>query len=106
MTEYNKLVRDRIPEIIWQDKLQCDITTLSEDEFRQALLVKLQEEAKEVAEANPADLIAELADLNEVIDTIMVTHQINPEAVRKMQTRRREERGGFTKRICLLRTYP
>src|SRR5215813_1680843 len=104
--EYNKLVRDHIPEIIRRNNLQCDITTLNEEEFRQALRTKLQEEAKEATEADPDNLITELADLYEVIDTIMVAYQINQEEVRKMQIRRREERGGFTKRIYLLRTYP
>jgi predicted house-cleaning noncanonical NTP pyrophosphatase (MazG superfamily) len=51
------------------------------------------------------ELITELADLYEVIDTIMATYHIDPEAVRNMQIRRRQERGGFTQRIRLLRTY-
>jgi predicted house-cleaning noncanonical NTP pyrophosphatase (MazG superfamily) len=106
MIEYNKLIRDRIPEIIWRNNLQCDITTMSEEEFRQALCTKLQEEAQEVAEAAQDELITELADLYEVIDTIITTYNIDPEAVRNMQIRRREERGGFTQRMRLLRTYP
>lgn len=105
MPEYNKLVRDNIPAIIRRNNLQCDITTMNEDEFRQALLAKLQEEAQEVAEADQDGLITELADLYEVIDTIIATYGIDPEAVRDMQVRRREERGGFTQRIRLLCTY-
>jgi predicted house-cleaning noncanonical NTP pyrophosphatase (MazG superfamily) len=106
MPEYNKLIRDRIPEIIRRNNLQCDITTMNEEEFRQALRTKLQEEAQEVAEADEDELITELTDLYEVIDTLMTTYHINPEAVRNMQIRRRQERGGFTQRIRLLRTYP
>src|SRR5436305_6264082 len=106
MTEYNKLIRDHIPEIIRRNNLQCDITTMNEEEFRQALRIKLQEEAQEVAEADLDDLIKELADLYEVIDTIMTMYHIDSDAVRNMQIRRREERGGFTQRIRLLRTYP
>jgi predicted house-cleaning noncanonical NTP pyrophosphatase (MazG superfamily) len=106
MTNYHKLVRDHIPAIIRRNNLQCDITILNEEEFRQALRSKLREEAQEVAEANPDDLITELADLYEVVDTIMAMYQIDPETVRDAQIRRRQERGGFTQRICLLRTYP
>jgi predicted house-cleaning noncanonical NTP pyrophosphatase (MazG superfamily) len=104
--EYNKLIRDHIPAIIRRNGLQCDITTMNEEEFRQALLAKLQEEAQEVAEADQDELITELADLYEVIDTIIATYHIDPEAVRNIQMRRRQERGGFSQRICLLRTYP
>jgi predicted house-cleaning noncanonical NTP pyrophosphatase (MazG superfamily) len=103
--DYNKLIRDHIPAIIRRNDLQCDITTMNEEEFRQALRTKLQEEAQEVAEADPDELITELADLYEVIDTIIATYHIDPEAVRNMQIRRRQERGGFTQRIRLLRTY-
>jgi len=106
MPEYNKLVRDHIPAIIRRNNLQCDITTMNEEEFRQALRSKLQEEAQEVAEAEQDELITELADLYEVIDTIIATYHIDPEAVRNMQICRREERGGFSQRIRLLRTYP
>jgi predicted house-cleaning noncanonical NTP pyrophosphatase (MazG superfamily) len=77
-----------------------------EEEFRQALRIKLQEEAQEVAEASPDELATELADLYEVIETMMATYHIDPEIVRNVQIRRREERGGFTQRIRLLRTYP
>jgi predicted house-cleaning noncanonical NTP pyrophosphatase (MazG superfamily) len=79
---------------------------MNEDEFRQALRTKLQEEAQEVAQANPDQFTTELADLYEVIDTLMATYHIDPEAVRNMQVQRRQERGGFTQRILLLRTYP
>ena len=106
MPNYNKLIRDHIPQIIRRNHLQCDITTMNEDEFRQALRTKLLEEAQEVAEADQNELITELADLYEVIDTIIATYHIDPEAVRNMQIRHRQERGGFTQRICLLRTYP
>ena len=51
--EYNKLVRDRIPEIIRRDGRNCEIATISEDEYLQALREKLVEEAQEAAEADP-----------------------------------------------------
>ena len=39
-------MRDRILEVIRQNCLQCDITTLNEEEFRQAWHIKLQKERK------------------------------------------------------------
>jgi predicted house-cleaning noncanonical NTP pyrophosphatase (MazG superfamily) len=101
--EYNKLVRDRIPEIIQQNGLECKILTLTKSEYCQALRQKLIEEAQEAAEASE-ELIAELADLYEVIDALLETYGINRELVLAEQQRRRSDRGGFERRIKLLWT--
>lgn len=104
MRNYNKLVRDRIPEIVRQNGRECVAVTMSEAEYRQALLEKLIEEAQEAATASPQNLVAELADLYEVIDAVMVAYGIEREFVLKEQERKRTERGGFDKRIRLLWT--
>lgn len=101
--EYNKLVRDRIPEIIQQNGLEYQAVTLTKAEYCQALKQKLIEEAQEAAEANE-ELITELADLYEVIDALLETYGINRELVLAEQQRRRSERGGFEKRIKLVWT--
>jgi len=100
----NKLVRDRIPSLIEANGQTCGIETLTADEYRQALRDKLCEEAAEAAAAHPNDLITELADLSEVMVALMATYGISPEAVRKTQMIRKEERGGFRQRIRLLWT--
>lgn len=101
-TEYHKLVRDRIPEIIRNDGYICETVTMNEAEYQQALREKLVEEALEAAAANEQHLIEELADLYEIIDTIMVKHEIDVETVRTEQQRRHYERGGFEQRIRLI----
>lgn len=60
------------------------------------------EEAQEVVAATPMDLVTELADLCEVIDTLMAAYDIDRETVLVEQKRRQIERGGFTHRIRLL----
>ena len=109
--EYNKLVRDRIPEIIEASGRQYAIAQMSAKEFQQALHEKLIEEAQEaslsaehnsVGTANPAELIKELADLYEVIDTLMAAYQIERSDVISEQEARRVERGGFNQRLRLL----
>lgn len=102
--EYHKLVRDRIPEIIRQSGIECEIAVLSDAEYRQALRLKLLEESEEVAEANQDELVAELADLYEVIDALMLSYGISGDEVLNAQAKRRETRGGFTQKIMLLRT--
>ena len=100
--EYNKLVRDRIPDIIRQDGRQCGVEVLGEGEFIQALRQKLVEEAQEASECELDELVKELADLHEVIDSFMRAHKIDRDVVLAKQEERRVERGGFAQRLYLL----
>jgi len=102
--EYHKLVRDRIPEIIRQSGIECETAVLLDAEYCQALRLKLIEEATEVAEANRDELVAELADLYEVIDALMLSYGISDDRILNAQAKRRETRGGFAQKIMLLRT--
>ncbi|MEG4112813.1 MULTISPECIES: nucleoside triphosphate pyrophosphohydrolase [unclassified Microcoleus] len=103
--EYHKLVRDRIPEIIRKSGNECEVVILSDAEYRQALLQKLIEEAGEAAAADEEDLVAELADLYEVIDAVMASFGISGDRLLDEQMKRREARGGFAQKIMLLRTF-
>ncbi|MEG4012701.1 MULTISPECIES: nucleoside triphosphate pyrophosphohydrolase [unclassified Microcoleus] len=103
--EYHKLVRDRIPEIIRQSGSECEFVILSDAEYRQALRQKLIEEAGEAAEADEEDLVAELADLYEVIDAVMTSFGISGDRLLAEKIKRREARGSFAKKIMLLRTF-
>ena len=101
-TIYNKLIRDRIPEIIKAAGKQYEAVLMTDDEYVQALRSKLVEEAQEVKEAAENDLINELADLQEVMTALMMAYSINQAQVREAQDARRNERGGFEKRLKLL----
>ena len=103
--EYHKLVRDRIPEIIRQSGIECETAVLSDREYRQALRQKLIEEAAEVAEANEEGLVAELADLSEVMDALMLSYGISGDRLLAEKIKRRETRGSFAQKIMLLRTF-
>ncbi len=102
--DYNKLVRDRIPEIIRSGGKQCGIETMPEAEYRQALLEKLVEEAQEACGAAPDELPTELADLQEVVISVLAAWHISSEKVQQIQDQRRAERGGFEQRLKLLWT--
>lgn len=99
---YNKLVRDKIPEMIKQAGKQCEIATLRDREYQEALREKLIEEATEVASASPEEFVQELADLYEVIDALLIATGIDEETILAQQKQKHEERGGFQKRIKLL----
>jgi predicted house-cleaning noncanonical NTP pyrophosphatase (MazG superfamily) len=102
---YDKLVRDRIPEIIRRSGSTCGTEVFNDDgAFRSALRKKLVEEAREAANASDADLAAELADLQEVIDTLVEACGLSDAAVRALQEQRRSDRGAFANRLRLLWT--
>lgn len=97
-----KLVRDKIPEII-KDSGRLPVTHIAAgQEYKQALLQKLNEEAQEVGSAQTKeDIIEEIADVLEVLATIMTLEKINPLDVTTKQKEKRAERGGFTGRVIL-----
>ena len=102
MKIYNKLIRDRIPEIISKDGNTADIIILSEESFKQAIKEKLIEEATEVCNADNRDeVLSELADLQEVMDTIKQMYNINTLEVNTIQAVKALQRGKFEKRLYL-----
>ncbi|MGD1713291.1 nucleoside triphosphate pyrophosphohydrolase [Hydrocoleum sp. CS-953] len=100
--EYNKLVRDRIPEIIRKSGLECQAVTLSEIEYQQALRRKIIEEAQEVATANNTDLVIEIADLLEVVDALLKSYGISHHQVGLEQDKKRASKGDFENQTMLL----
>ena len=101
---YNKLVRDRIPEIIREDGKSCGIEVFTAEAFGQALRTKLIEEAKELAEAPQEEIMKELSDIREVLDALMAYYAVSETEATEMQEQRRTERGGFAQHLKLLWT--
>src|SRR5215203_6129320 len=101
---YNKLVRDRIPEIIRSEGRECAVKIMEIDEYYHALREKLIEEAQETANAEPGDMVKELADLYEVIDTVIKVFNLDKDVILTIQQKLRDERGGFEKRLKLIGT--
>lgn len=100
--DVNKLIRDRIPELMEQRGQAFELATMSDEEYRRALLDKLVEEANEAVAAAPEDLVKELADVHEVIDAIVAAFAVDRELLNEEQSRRRAERGAFEKKLRLL----
>jgi len=99
-----KLVRDRIPEIIFKnDGVEPRIRILKQKEYRQELLKKLQEEVTEVLAAKkPMDITEEIADVEEVIDALLAASKLTRKDVTAAQKEKHKKRGGFMKRIYLV----
>lgn len=99
--EHGKLVRDLIPQIIEAGGRRPATRTLGEQDYRDALLAKLLEEAAEAGEASVDRLPAELADIVEVVTALLPTLGMAWDDLLALAERKREERGGFTERIYL-----
>ncbi|BAQ62513.1 acyl-CoA dehydrogenase family protein [Geminocystis sp. NIES-3708] len=102
MNEYQKLIRDKIPQIINSTNKKCQVKRLSNSEYKQALKYKLIEESKEVFFANPDDLSEEIADIYEVIETLIKTYKLNKKDILKKQKEKQKLKGKFNKKYLLL----
>lgn len=103
--EFNKLVRDLIPGSIQDRGEQVEVVELTGDALIEALRWKIVEEVYEVADAQGADaILEEIADVQEVISGILKALGVDRKEVEKIQTKKRERRGGFNDGLMLLRT--
>lgn len=98
MKIYNKLVRDKIPEIISNDNQSCKTRILSEEEYLCELNKKLQEELKEYLQSGE---IEELADLEEVLRAILDVKNCSYDEFERVRTSKVEKRGAFKQKIFL-----
>ncbi len=89
---YDKLVRDRIPEIIEADGKTCTVRTLSPEELLPRLRAKLDEEVREYRESGTME---ELADIVEVVQALVEHSGSSWAEFEEMRARKREERGGL-----------
>lgn len=92
----NKLWRDNAPAMMEKHGSVIHVKQLSDQEFDNELRLKLLEEAQEVKDAQSNNmLIEELADLYEVMDSLIALHKVDKEQVLSAQEHKRNERGGF-----------
>ncbi len=96
--KYQKLVRDKIPEIIEKDGKQSVCSILSNEDYLELLDKKLSEELGEYLESKSME---ELADLLEVMMAVAKARGSSIEEVETIRKKKAEKRGGFEKRILL-----
>ena len=89
-TRYNKLVRDRIPEIIEASGNSCKIEFLSDEEYLKMIDAKLDEE---LAEYHKDQNIEELADLLEVVRAAAIARGYTLEELENVRAKKAENRG-------------
>lgn len=96
---YNKLVRDKIPEIIKNNGGECKIRILDDAEYIQMIDKKLDEE---LSEYHKDQNIEELADLLEVIYAAAEARGYTIEELEDVRVKKADKRGGFKDKILLI----
>ncbi len=98
--KYDKLIRDKIPEIIRKSNAHANTYVLSDqEEFKSRLTKKLQEEMNEYMDSQDPE---ELADIMEVIKALAENiHNISYEQLEQVRNNKEKERGGFDKGLVL-----
>ena len=99
---YNKLVRDNIPEIIERSGNKCKFEILSDDDYIKMLDAKLDEE---LAEYHSDQNLEELADLLEVIYAVTKARGFSLDELESLRKEKAEKRGGFERKLLLVKTF-
>ena len=98
MPTYNKLVRDRIPEIIRRNG-DTPITHVADaPEYREKLRAKLTEEVDEYLSSSDAH---ELVDIIEVCFALAQLDGLSPLQLQMLRLRKTHTNGSFRRRIIL-----
>ena len=98
---YNKLVRDKIPEIIEKSGAKCKVRVLADSEYLEMIDKKLDEELKEYHKDKNLE---ELADMLEVIYAATLARGYTLEELESARAMKKETRGGFEEKILLIET--
>lgn len=98
--EFDKLVRDNIPQIIENSGKRAITRTLDDEEYKVYLEKKLDEE---VAEFHESKSLEELADIAEVLNALRIAYGYSLNELDTERLTKTIERGAFTQKILLLK---
>jgi predicted house-cleaning noncanonical NTP pyrophosphatase (MazG superfamily) len=103
VVKYNKLIRDKIPEIIRKAGWIPTIRVLKKSELLGAIKKKVSEEARELMQAKDKEgIIDEIIDIQELLDVLSLEIKLTKTEINKFQKAKRGKRGGFKKRLFLI----
>lgn len=99
---YQKLVRNKIPEIILDQHEKPIFRILSEQEYQKELLHKLEEEVKEVVEATTStEVLMECGDVLQVLEDILKHYHYTLDDLIDQKRKKEAQRGSFDDRFFL-----
>ncbi|MEZ7890506.1 MAG: nucleoside triphosphate pyrophosphohydrolase [Candidatus Wallbacteria bacterium] len=101
MPVYNKIVRDKIPDIIRNEKRNCNIKILSDKDAVNLLSQKILEEADEFLKEPSKE---EMADIFEILHSIIKKYNWTYDEIEKIRINKANKNGSFDKNIFLIDT--
>lgn len=96
--KYDKLVRDRIPEIIRKNGGKPEYVVVNGERLKEYCLKKVHEELEEFS-SEPC--VEEAADLLEVVEKLFKEHGFSKAAIKRARAAKNEKRGAFHFNIIL-----
>ena len=102
MKEYDKLVRDKIPQIIERSGSECEIEQVDDKTALEYLYKKLMEETSELLMDKN---IEEVIDVIEVAFTIGKLYGYDVEDIMWLKETKVRNKGGFEENIVLKKVY-
>ena len=103
MPVYNKLVRDKILEILEVEKLAYNSRVLKPEEHLTEIKKKLYEEVKEFDETtNREDALEEMADVLELLHAALNVYGADFTELEAIRVKKKEKRGGFDEGLYLI----
>ena len=103
MPTYNKLIRNKIPQIIKHTGKRPKTKIQTTDEYIKEICKKTEEELTEYLEATTKEhKLEELSDLLELINALAEHEGTTLEEINNIRKKKAEERGGFSDRVFLI----
>ncbi len=103
--KYNKLIRDKILEIIRVAGERPYWRILNGKEYLREIKKKISEEVKELIKAkDKKGIIDEIVDIQELTDVLISETGLTKSEIQKEQKIKNKKRGGFKKRLFLIKT--
>ena len=102
MKEYDKLVRDKIPQIIERSGSECEIEQVDDKTALEYLYKKLMEETSELLMDKN---IEEVIDVIDVAFAIGKLYGFDEEGIMWLRETKVRDKGGFDENIILKKVY-
>ena len=98
---FKKLIRDKILELHQRAGHKIDYRFLEGDELKEALRLKLHEEADEIPVREIADdeIIEEIADVQQILDDLKAEYGVTEAQLKIVQQAKHDKKGGFRRGI-------
>jgi predicted house-cleaning noncanonical NTP pyrophosphatase (MazG superfamily) len=99
---YNKLCRDKVPEIIEAKGFECEVREVDHDEYKREIIRKVFEEASGVSNHSGREsLLKELADLVITLEAVAEEFSITDTELDAAVDKSLEEKGGYDAHLYL-----